>query len=515
MSISRMWPFIGLTVALCAALSFLAGYMRREEIMANWSKYRSDPLYMFAAPLFKPDGDPRSPVQFASDNFFDNISMMVTKVFAVFLEPIFKIFKLFVDSITQTSDGLFNIKALFANMWDKWNKMVDPFMRRFYTVFHRFRVTFIKLFSSMEKSYGVAISSIYGGLSVIYTMLSFLDLMVNIVIAILITLIILVLLPPFVLIPLIPLILLGIFMVSETASAGGVEGMASIFCFAKATLVETQSGPQTIESLSIGDRFKNNEYVLGTMKFDVNSDELFELYDIIVSGTHIVYQNGKPIHVKDHKDAKPYKGKPQTELYCLITTDRKIPVVGKYGIVQFADWEEFQTDVDLQTWHKQVFRTLNTEATEYTPPSMDVLYSESVFSEYTRIQGKNGPKYIKDILPGDYIKDGNGFTRVNGIVHVDASEVRKSVAISNGALMSIAAWYFENGVWKQTSNAKKFGEGGHSWYSLFTESGTFQIHTTKGLKTVRDFTDIGPDHIHETYDWVLQSLQFSIRGAKL
>ena len=95
---------------------------------------------MFAAPLFKPSDDPRSPVQFATDNFYDNIMMIVTRVFGVFLVPVFKVFRLFLDSLLQTSDGLFNIKALLANMWNKWNKLVDPFMRRFQTVFHQFRL---------------------------------------------------------------------------------------------------------------------------------------------------------------------------------------------------------------------------------------------------------------------------------------------------------------------------------------------------------------------------------------
>ena len=160
-----MWAFVGITLALFFGLAFFSAYVRREEIMANWKTYRSDPLYMAAAPLFKPKDDARSPVKFAIDNFFDVVMMKVHNVFQVFLEPIFKILRLFLDLLTQTGDGLFNIKALLANMWDKWNKIVDPFMRRFQTVFHRFRVTFIKMFSAMQKTLGIAVSSIYAGLS--------------------------------------------------------------------------------------------------------------------------------------------------------------------------------------------------------------------------------------------------------------------------------------------------------------------------------------------------------------
>ena len=112
---SRMWGFLGLTVVLFLGLAFFSAYMRREEIMANWGNYKSDPLFMFAAPLFKPSDDPRSRIKFATDNFFDVVSTMIKNTFMVFLEPVFKIFKIFTDSLTQTSGGLFNLKALLAN----------------------------------------------------------------------------------------------------------------------------------------------------------------------------------------------------------------------------------------------------------------------------------------------------------------------------------------------------------------------------------------------------------------
>jgi enoyl-[acyl-carrier protein] reductase I len=41
---------------------------------------------------------------------------MITKVFAVLLQPMFQIFKLFMDALTQSLSSLFNIKALLENI---------------------------------------------------------------------------------------------------------------------------------------------------------------------------------------------------------------------------------------------------------------------------------------------------------------------------------------------------------------------------------------------------------------
>lgn len=499
-----MWVFSGITVALFLGLAFFTAYMKREEIMANWSKYRTDPLYMFAAPLFKPAEDPRSPVQFAADNFKDNIMAMITKIFGVFLQPIFKIFGIFIDSLNQTSSGLFNIKAFLANMRDKWNKITDPFMRRFYTIFHRFRVTFIHLFTSMQRTLGVAVSSIYSGLSVITTMLSFLDLIVNVIIVILFTLIILMILPPFILLPFLPLILICIFMISQTASAAGVGGLAGTFCFQKGTQIEMLEATKSIEQIEIGETLKTGGTVLGVMKFSEKADDLFSIHGVVVSGTHIIYQEGKPCHVKDHPDAIPYTNE-VTELYCLITSDRKIPVQSTTGSLLFADWEEFSEEEEQQRWNLEVFRILNPDLHPVYKQDCteENLQSEAVFSEDTRI----GEKPIQDIRPGDLVPDTDGsYTQVTGIVQIHESEVLTSHPIGKDVYMSSAVWSLgKNGVWEQTKG-KLSAPRLKKWYSLFTKSGTFQIHTDEGEKLVRDFTDVGSDRISDTYDWVLASL---------
>jgi hypothetical protein len=135
--------------------------------------------------------------------------------------------------------------------------------------------------------------------------------------------------------------------------------------------------------------------------------------------------------------------------------------------------------------------------------SEETLQSEAVCSEDTYI----GTTRIQDIRPGDRVPDTNGtYTVVTGTVQIHESEVRTAHPIGNGAYISSAMWSLnEQGLWEQAKgnlSAPRLKK----WYSLFTKSGTYQIHTDKGTRCVRDFTDVGSDRISDTYDWVLASL---------
>jgi hypothetical protein len=68
----------------------------------------------------------------------------------------------------------------------------------------------------------------------------------------------------------------------------------------------------------------------------------------------------------------------------------------------------------------------------------------------------------------------------------------------------------KNGEWAQPKTTLPVKE--EVWYSLFTESGTFLLLEPGYIGTaVRDFSDVGADRIHDTYDWVLDSLNQNVQ----
>lgn len=507
-----MWAFIGLTMALTLGLLGVGAYQKRAEVAANWSKYRHDPLYMFFAYFFKSDDDPRTRLEFATDAFKDEIMYILDGIFATMLAPIFKIFKLFTDALSETGNGLFTVKTLFAKLFEKWNQMTDVFVRRFQSIFHQARMTFIRLHTAFERAFGMAASSIYTGLATVMSIASFIELVIIIMIVILAIIVGMMILLFFVLWPVMPIVGIGIAIVGIAAGAAAGAGGQALegFCFTGDTLVQTLSGPVRISDITLGTELPEGR-VTGTMTMDSAQSPIYEVYGVRVTGTHIIYdEHLGPLHVKDHPLAKRIA---DTEpfMYCLITSNRVIPVVTKHGIQPFADWEELSDDADLMEWHTHVFETLNTSSIPYIAPTPDNLASESVFSETTAVWTPTGPAEIRGIRPGDVVMDATGNpTRVTGIVHVAGSEVHSAIALSNKAYASAGVWMHTSRLWTQPTHAiPVFKE---KWYSLFTEAGSFRLLEPNYLGAAfRDFSDVGVERISETYDWVLESLNQNVR----
>jgi len=108
-------------------------------------------------------------------------------------------------------------------------------------------------------------------------------------------------------------------------------------CFSPETLVKLRSGKTvTMKNLKLGDVLNNGSIVDAVMKIKNENDPYYKLPgDILVTGTHYVKYGGKYIRVKDVPDAKP-TGKVDPVVYCLVTSDHKIPV----GDYTFWDWED-------------------------------------------------------------------------------------------------------------------------------------------------------------------------------
>jgi hypothetical protein len=513
-----MWAFALVTAALALGVLGVGAYQKRAEIMANWTKYRHDPLYLFFAYWFKPDDDPRTRLEFATDTFKDEIMFILDGIFATMLAPVFQIFKLFTDALTQTGSGLFTVKALFSKLFQKWNQMTDIFVKRFGNLAHQARMTFIRLYSAFERVFGVAVSSIYTGLATIMTIASFIELVIIIMIVICAIIAAMMIFLFFIVWPIMPIFAIGMAIVAIAAgAAAGAGGSAlSSFCFTEDTLIQTLSGPVPIKDITIGTTLQDGAKVTGTMILESADTQLYNLYGVRVSGSHIIYDTKLgPIHVEHHPDAKLLTERvPFT--YCLITSNRKIPVVLPNNTVQlFADWEELSEDEDLLAWHRQVYETLNNLTDKYLEPSKESLASESVFTDNTKIWTPTGPAHIRGIRPGDIVLDMFGSpTKVNGIVKVSGSEVHAAIPLGNNAYASSAVWIQDaKGIWAQpplcTIHKEEF------WFSLFTESGNFLLFQENypGM-AVRDFSDIGVDRIDQTYDWVLKSLKSAVCEQK-
>lgn len=497
-----MWSFILLSATLFVGVVLTSAYVKRDEIVANWAMYRDDPVYMIGAPLFKPEDDPRSRLKFATDNFSDSMQSMLERIFATLLAPIFKILGLISDAINETTGGLLNMRTILGKMWKQFNEIIDIFNRRFNTVLAQLRVNNIKMQSVFQKAFAIATATVYNGISTIHTITSFLDLIMKVIIVILVIMVVLFIFLIFVLWPFIPVILGVVGIISTTAFAGAVGGMASTFCFAAGTVVQTASGPVPIETIKMGAELVDGGRVKGIMRFQVHASDLYALYGVQVSGSHIVYHRGVPMHVKQHPAAillQPC----DVELYCLITDDHKIPVVSNNGLLYFSDWEELSGTDALLEWNKIVHMHLN-PSTPYVEPAMESIHSEAACTSKVRVATPYGTVAMYELRPGSIVLDASGApTRVHGVVELDGSEITHGVSISRDGYISAGTWMYTGTQWMQPTDLTATSPY-RKWYSIFTESGTYMLES--GLK-LRDFTDIGPESIVHTYSRVLEILR--------
>ena len=121
-----------------------------------------------------------------------------------------------------------------------------------------------------------------------------------------------------------------------------------IRCFPPETPIKLENGETVLmKNLKLGDVLVNGSVVDAVMTIRNENDPYYKLPgNILVTGSHYIRYGGKYIHVKNVPEAKP-TGKVDPVVYCLVTSDHKIPV-GEYT---FWDWEDnlvpTQENVDI------------------------------------------------------------------------------------------------------------------------------------------------------------------------
>ena len=494
-----------ITLALSYGLARVMIQHNVSEIMENWDKYRCKAEVLISANVFKPDTDPRTGFQYAYDNFNFCTSELAKYTLSMALKPIMDIFYQMMNAAIQSIGFTMNLRTLASNLYNGLNRIFDVFSRRFNLTIHELRRTFLLQMSAMAKANAIANASIYAGISVIKTIMNMFQLMIIVAIAILVILVVMVIFLFFILAPVIPVILIAIAVISATAAAGAVGGMGGAFCFTGETAIMMYDGPRKISELIVGDRLYDGSQVTATIKFAANpKTELYDVDGVTVAGSHIIYKGGRPVLVKDLPSAVPVVNQAET-LYCLNTTNHKIPVKGRSGLMIFADWEELD-GAEMADWDDLVRSLLKTEAG--ASPAW-VMESESGIAEETLVETATGLRSIDRIEAGDRIRDGAGMTTVVGTVVLDGRETQGVGAI--GPVVCSAACWIRNvdGQWIRAAASPEWRPVSpvKRMRMLITESGTFTV----GGVSVRDFTDVGVDQIEQTYDFTLNHINQRVK----
>ena len=484
-----MDKLIGTTIVLVVGLSVILTLSYRESVTASWDESRCKPGVVPIAALFKPATDPRTGVEFAKDNWAFCQKQYVQdalKIASTGVKGLAEAQSAVVDITSTVIDG---ISKTFTGLWSMCYQAYKMFMDRFMAAAKLMRNMMINMNAMVDRLQAVMFSVAMALISMIMAMINTIQVTLIAAVVIIGILLILQIFLFWLLAPISGLILTISALVMTTvviAMTAVTAAMINDGCFAGDTKIVLASGAiKRIDEVRIGDVLEDLGTVTATHVF-LREGPLYCLDGVHVSGTHLITTEGGLMPVKDVCDARllHLRSNETTQVYCLTTSKRRIPVVGNTAILHFADWEEIPaTDTEsLQEWYRNVWHTLNGEWPESIPAS---IHSEAGFSPDCMFERrglfKNEPVRATMLRLGDVLADGS---RITGIVEIAGSE---ATVIKVGSLtLSPATWIFQDGIWQHMKGIPAPLQPGKLIH-FYTDTGLIRI----GGMTFRDASDVG------------------------
>lgn len=356
---------IAFTFFIITMMILLVQY--KSYIQDNWNEYRCNPLVIPFSSYFGYD---------SSETFSYCISQSFNIQGLELLKPLGFSTGLIGDILNSITNSIQDIRTFFNTFRNLFLTFVEGIMKRIEDSSSTLQYLFTKMKAIIERLWGIMVTIIYTGYTTVETMTS--------------------------------------------VFTGPIGGMAKFFCFDENTLITLFNHKyKPIKDIKIGDNILGGGYVLGILKFISNNN--MYLYDnkIVVSGSHIVYENNKWIRVVNSRYSKYIKNYNKPYIYCLITQHNIITSI--YNII-FKDHIE-TNNLHTNSYIKYLIlnklncnlNILNYSQFKKTIDNKHISdYYETGFSKNTNIIMKyNLIKKIKDIKIGDKLENG---CKVIGII---------------------------------------------------------------------------------------------------
>ena len=273
-----------------------------KNIKKNWPEYRCNPMAMPLAGQFGFD-----PIE----NFTYCITQMQSNAMGFFLQPIHFLMELMGGLGKDLMEAINMVRHVIAYIRGMVGNITGDIFGVFMNILIQIQTIMIKLKDLAMKIVGVMTASMY---------------------------------------------IIGTSMkLGQSIWAGPIGGIVRTLCFKDTTPIKLESGKMvSINSINLGDKLSTGSVVVGTLRLKGDKSNPYykiwsrELEDYIyVTGEHRILNNANDdieklddefenyIKVCDYEKAEK-TNEYDNELYCLITSDHRIPI-GEYT---FWDWED-------------------------------------------------------------------------------------------------------------------------------------------------------------------------------
>jgi len=505
----------------------------RAAVARDWDARRCEPGVVVLAGWLKPTKDPRTAAQYAKDNWSFCQKQYVQNIVRTAAEA--------PAAVARAQEGLVHIVTgitgtvadVFFGVWRFCYEAYSSFMEKMKGAAKLFQNFLLKINDVVMRLQGSALSIAYGLIALTVAFIN--SIQVALIVAIIVVGILLALMVIlfFLLMPISSIILtmtaVIATMVITVTTAIAAATIAEMFtpgaCFDADTQIALANGKKCpIQKIRVGDSL-----AAGTAVTAVTAIHEFETHDMVwtydgirVTGDHLIDVSGSSLLSVRHDGrfvpTGPGPTGPARRVWCLTTTNRRIPVIGCSGrSYQFADWEEIDDDdtVRLQEWFTSVWRMLNPQE---VPASTEIIAARAIQSDagvspdapiaVPAVWG-GGTKRACDIRIGDMVIDANGMpTRVIGCVEMQGDLATDAVALPHsGAIVTSGCWIWDPSVnlWTPPLQMEVTCIDLHParWVHLYTASGTFRV----GGWSIRDASDVGLSRIGEIVDKVVCNVQ--------
>ena len=489
-------PLLAVTIILIGIFIHIFANLQLTTIRANWTSMRCEPLSVLIAHLV-PDGkDPTvDPNKFSMDNFQFCLANLMDASISSAMNPVMGAFNTQVDATTPINESINYLRASSSSLLQPLNSMFQSLWNTVKVFAYQIIRVYRKLHSSFDRIFGIIVSSIFAGLSMIKAIENLLNLVILVIIIIMTILIIMMIFAFYLLFPVMPIIITTLAVISASVFGGSVGGMSDSFCVFPGTLVATADGWKAVEELISGDLLRDG-IIEGILKTTGKAGKYVSIGSLKLSESHLIFDifDKEWKFAKDHTLAQDLSDNEPEYLYCLNTSTRTWIVKGSIDDdVEFTlrDWEELPDDeVCDEEWEKLIFSMLNNgnDKSFGSNPGRGLLGSQTFVWVKTR-----GLIEISKINVGDFVKDGyDSFTEVIGI-YIDSSEIMPRSGPNSAAWI----WNPDLEIWSHPEETLEDSE--FLGFQLITKSGIFMMGDER---IVRDFTEVGADRIHETYSFV-------------